>query len=92
MRPWQFPADLGRCVNGENVGKSTTIITTTNNNKSFAQWTEVFPNAACVVALINRLIHHAEIISLHGKPYRHNEASKRTAAKNAKRNTLGGKT
>ena len=33
----------------------STIITT---NKAFQEWSEVFPNAACVVSLVDRLIHH----------------------------------
>ena len=61
--------------------KKSTLITT---NKSFGEWSEVFPNAACVVALIDRLIHHAEIISLKGESYRHKEAQER-AAINAKK-------
>lgn len=68
--------------------KKSTIITT---NKSFAEWSEVFPNAACVVALIDRLIHHAEIISIQGKSYRHKEASERSAAKKSRRAKPGAK-
>jgi len=37
--------------------QKSTLVTT---NKSFAEWSEVFPNAACVVALIDRLVHNAE--------------------------------
>lgn len=62
--------------------KKSTLITT---NKSFAEWSEVFPNAACVVALIDRLVHHAEIIALKGESYRHKEAQERTAANARKR-------
>ena len=40
----------------------------------FEQWDTVFPNAACAVALIDRLTHHAEIISIDGEPYRKREA------------------
>jgi len=32
------------------------------------------PNAACVVSLVDRLIHHSEIISLDGESYRLKEA------------------
>jgi DNA replication protein DnaC len=38
----------------------STLITT---NRPFAEWREVFPNAACVVSLIDRLVHNAEIIA-----------------------------
>ena len=53
----------------------STLITT---NRPFAEWREVFPNAACVVSLINRLVHNAEIIALEGDSYRLKEARERT--------------
>ncbi len=62
--------------------KKSTLITT---NKSFSEWTEVFPNASCVVAMIDRLVHHAEIIPIKGESYRHKEAQERAAAKSRKR-------
>jgi len=31
-----------------------TIVTT---NRPFAEWSEVFPNAACVVSIVDRLVH-----------------------------------
>ena len=34
----------------------------------------MFPNAACAVALIDRLAHHAEIVSVEGESYRKREA------------------
>ncbi len=46
---------------------------------------EVFPNAACVVALIDRLVHHAEIIALKGLSWRHKEAQERAATNARKR-------
>jgi DNA replication protein DnaC len=33
-------------------------------NKAFTEWGEVFPNASCVVALIDRLFHKAEIVKI----------------------------
>ena len=57
------------------------ILLTTN--KAFAEWNQVFPNAACVVTLIDRLVHRAEIVALEGKSYRLKEAEER-AARNAK--------
>ncbi|MCO6692813.1 ATP-binding protein [Pseudomonas asiatica] len=39
-------------------------------NRPFAEWGQVFPNAPCVVTLIDRLIHHAEIIAIEGESYR----------------------
>jgi DNA replication protein DnaC len=60
----------------------STLITT---NKSFAEWNEVFPNAACVVALVDRLVHHAEIVGIKGNSYRQKEAQERVRARMAKR-------
>ena len=42
-----------------------------------SEWKEVFPNAACVVSLIDRLTHYAEIIAIDGKSYRVKEARER---------------
>jgi DNA replication protein DnaC len=53
----------------------STLITT---NRPFAEWREVFPNAACVVSLIDRLIHNAEIIPIEGDSYRLKEARERS--------------
>ena len=36
------------------------------------------PNAACVVSLVDRLVHHAEIITIQGASYRLKEAKERT--------------
>lgn len=54
----------------------STLVTT---NKAFSEWSEVFPNAACVVSLVDRLIHHSEIISIEGESYRLKEAKERSA-------------
>jgi len=45
-----------------------------STNLPFKQWDTVFPNAACAVALIDRLTHHAETISIEGESYRQREA------------------
>jgi DNA replication protein DnaC len=47
-------------------------------NRPFAEWREVFPNAACVVSLVDRLLHHAEIVAIEGDSYRLKEARERT--------------
>lgn len=49
-----------------------TIITT---NKPFAEWNEIFPNASCVVSLIDRLVHRSEIISIDSDSFRLKEAT-----------------
>lgn len=50
-------------------------------NKVFGEWNQVFPNAACVVTLVDRLVHRAEIVALEGKSYRLKEAQERSARK-----------
>jgi DNA replication protein DnaC len=64
----------------------STLVTT---NRPFGEWTEVFPNAACVVSLVDRLVHNAEIISIEGDSYRLKEARERSEARAKKRR--GGK-
>jgi len=36
-------------------------------NLAFAEWATVFPNAACTTALIDRVVHHADIIAIEGR-------------------------
>lgn len=55
--------------------KKSTIVTT---NKPFAQWQEVFPNAGCVVSLVDRLVHRSEVVAIEGKSYRLKEAEERS--------------
>lgn len=55
--------------------------TVVSTNKVFAEWKDVFPNAACVVTLVDRLIHRAEIITIDGDSYRLKEAKERAALK-----------
>ena len=49
------------------------------------RWSEVFPNAACVVSLVDRLVHNAEIISIEGESYRLKEARERSEQRAQKR-------
>jgi len=48
-------------------------------NKPFSEWTDVFPNAACVVTMIDRLLHKAEIAEIAADSYRLKEAKERAA-------------
>jgi DNA replication protein DnaC len=43
------------------------VVTT---NLGFKAWDTIFPNASCAVALIDRLTHHAEILTIEGALYR----------------------
>ena len=74
-------ADLLFEVVSRRYAKKSILVTT---NKAFAEWNEVFPNATCVVTLVDRLVHHAEIIQIDGESYRFKEA-KEQAAQRARR-------
>jgi len=39
-------------------------------NLPFSEWPTIFPNAACATALIDRVVHHADIITIEGQSYR----------------------
>jgi len=41
-----------------------------SSNKPFSRWGEVFGDAVVAAAMIDRLVHHAEVISLKGDSYR----------------------
>ena len=66
-------ADLLFQVVSRRYEQKSIILTT---NLPFKQWDTVFPNASCAVALIDRLTHHAEIISIEGESYRKREAER----------------
>ena len=55
------------------------IVLTTN--KPFGEWNQIFTNAACIVTLVDRLVHRAEIVELAGKSYRLKEATERARQK-----------
>jgi DNA replication protein DnaC len=54
--------------------KKPIVITT---NKSFSEWNEIFPSASCVVSLIDRLAHNAEILPIEAESYRLHETRQR---------------
>jgi DNA replication protein DnaC len=41
----------------------------------------VFPNAACATALLDRIVHHAEVIAIEGKSYRRRVAEEARTAR-----------
>ena len=63
--------------------KKRAIVRTTN--KAFAEWHTTFPNASCVVALVDRLINRADIVAIDGESYRLREAEERQKVKVAAR-------
>jgi DNA replication protein DnaC len=75
-------ADLLFQVVSRRYEQKSLVVTT---NLPFKQWDTVFPNAACAVALIDRLTHHAEIITIEGESYRKREAEQSQKAKQAQK-------
>ena len=60
-------------------------------NRAFKEWREVFPNAACVVSLIDRLVHRCEVVLIEGESYRLKEAKEQAERKTALRAAARGK-
>ncbi len=45
-------------------------------NKTFSAWAEIFGDAVAVAAMVDRLVHHAEIVVLQGDSYRLKDRTK----------------
>jgi len=69
-------ADLLFEIINRRYEQNATIVTT---NRPFGEWNEVFPNASCVVSLIDRLVHHSQVIAIEGESYRMKEALEQAA-------------
>jgi DNA replication protein DnaC len=68
-------ADLLFEIIAQRYEKKSTLITT---NKTFSEWNTLFPNAGCVVSLIDRLVHNSEIINIEGDSFRFKESKERS--------------
>jgi DNA replication protein DnaC len=75
-------ADLLFEIISRRYQQKSTLITT---NKPFTEWRDIFPNATCVVSLVDRLIHRSEIISIEAESYRLKEAKEESAKRKASR-------
>jgi DNA replication protein DnaC len=73
-------ADLLFQVVSRRYEKKSLVLTT---NLAFVDWTTIFPNATCATALIDRVIHHADVIAIEGESYRLREARDRAAQRTA---------
>ena len=51
--------------------KKSLVMTT---NLAFKDWNTIFPNAACASALVERVVHHADVVKIEGKSYRLRDA------------------
>jgi DNA replication protein DnaC len=61
--------------------RKSLVLTT---NLALSDWPTIFPNAGSAIALIDRLIHHAEIITIEGESYRRRAAEVTRKAPRAK--------
>jgi DNA replication protein DnaC len=61
--------------------KKSLVLTT---NLAFSAWPSIFPSATSATALIDRVVHHADVIKIEGDSYRLREASRQTKARAAK--------
>jgi DNA replication protein DnaC len=75
-------ADLLYEVVNRRYERKSVILTT---NRAFKEWNEVFPNAACIVTLLDRLLHHADVTVIEGESYRVRESEQETAARRRKK-------
>jgi DNA replication protein DnaC len=73
-------ADLLFQVVARRYERRSIVLTT---NLAFRDWPSIFPNATCATALIDRIIHHADVIDIEGKSYRLRQAESRAAAPKA---------
>jgi DNA replication protein DnaC len=73
-------ADLLFQVVSRRYEQKSIVLTT---NLAFKDWNTIFPNASCAVALIDRLTHHAEILTIEGESYRKREAELAQKARRA---------
>jgi len=75
-------ADLLFEIINQRYEQRSTLVTT---NRPFAEWNEVFPNAACVVSLIDRLVHHSEVIAIESESYRMKEAKEQAIKRRSRK-------
>src|SRR5277367_4048976 len=75
-------ADLLYEVVNRRYERKPVILTT---NRPFKEWNEVFPNATCIVTLLDRLLHHADCTVIEGESYRVRESEQETAARRRKK-------
>jgi transposase len=60
-------ADLFFQVVSRRYERKSLVLTT---NLPFSEWPTIFPNAATATALIDRVVHHAELLTIEGDSYR----------------------
>ena len=78
----QRAADLLFQIVSKRYESKSLVLTT---NKSFSEWSTIFPGAACATALVDRVVHHADVILIEGKSYRLRESTQSEQTSAAKR-------
>jgi DNA replication protein DnaC len=75
-------ADLLFQVISRRHERKSLVLTT---NLAFSDWPTIFPNAGSAIALIDRIVHHADILAIEGESYRRRVAEQtRTTRRAAK--------
>ena len=85
MLPGSFAAnaaDLLYEVVNRRYERCSILITT---NRGFKDWNLVFPNATCIVTLLDRLLHHADVTVIVGESYRVRDSELESAARRRKK-------
>lgn len=75
-------ADLLFQVISRRYEKKSVVLTT---NLAFRDWPTIFPNATCATALIDRVVHHADVIAIEGDSYRAREAEAQAKERRSRR-------
>lgn len=72
-------ADLLYEVIARRYEQKSLVLTT---NLAFADWPTIFPNASSATALIDRVIHHADVTAIEGESFRKREAEAARSRRN----------
>jgi DNA replication protein DnaC len=75
-------ADLLFQVVSRRYEKKSLVMTT---NLAFKQWHTIFPTATCAHALIERVVHHADVVKIEGESYRLRESELAASTRRATR-------
>ena len=74
-------ADLLYEVVNRRYEQGSIVMTT---NRAFKDWNSVFPNATCIATMLDRLMHHTEVLVIEGQSYRVRESEAAAAARRKK--------
>jgi len=75
-------ADLLYEIINRRYERKSVVLTT---NRAFKEWNQVFPTAACIVTMLDRLLHHADVTTIEGESYRVRESEQESVARRRKK-------